>query len=167
MVLNDDMALHGDCEPGSAQKVHEQVGLHESLNGVRRTSLQGFSVVILAVRGARSATLRMAPLMRAEFEDLYAVRASSGDAPRRPSWYFSRREHPFARLQGPQFGHLQRGPDRRDPRMGRTFSLPGVASWLWLVKAQVSRYSLGTKGWRAGCRALAVHASPELGAAAA
>ena len=89
MVLNDDMALHGDYEPGSAQKVHEQAGLHESLNGVRGTSLQGFPVVILAVRGARSATLRKAPLMRTEFEYLYAVRASSGDAPRRPSWYFS------------------------------------------------------------------------------
>jgi hypothetical protein len=41
MVLNDDMALHGDYEPGSAQKVHEQAGLLESLNGVRERPCKG------------------------------------------------------------------------------------------------------------------------------
>jgi hypothetical protein len=99
MVFNGDMAFHGDYEPGSAQKVHEQAGLHGSLNGVRGTSLQGFPVVILTVRGARSATRRKASLIRAKFEDLCAVRASSGGALRHPSWYFSLGGHPFAGLK--------------------------------------------------------------------
>jgi deazaflavin-dependent oxidoreductase (nitroreductase family) len=61
--------------------------------------VQGRSVVLLTLRGAKTGKLRYTPVMRVEHEGSYAVVASKGGSERHPTWYYNIKAHPEFRLQ--------------------------------------------------------------------
>lgn len=61
--------------------------------------VNGMSVVLFTVRGAKSGLLRRVPLMRVEHDGAYAAVASKGGAPKNPAWYYSFKANPDVMLQ--------------------------------------------------------------------
>ena len=102
------MPLTGEYEPSSQQWVRDQVALYESSGGREGTTLldTGMPVVIVTNRGVHSGKLRKTPLMRVEFDGIYAIVASQGGAPAHPAWYTNLVADPHVELQD--------GPDRSD-----------------------------------------------------
>lgn len=59
----------------------------------------GYPVIVLTSRGARSGKLRKTPLMRVEHDGRYAAVASLGGSPKHPVWYFNLVADPYVELQ--------------------------------------------------------------------
>jgi deazaflavin-dependent oxidoreductase (nitroreductase family) len=93
------MPLTGEYEPSPTKWVRDQVELYESSGGTKGTTIVGKPVVLLTIRGARSGKLRKVPLMRVEFDGVYAAVASIGGAPEHPSWYFNVLANPQLELR--------------------------------------------------------------------
>ncbi|MER6243905.1 nitroreductase family deazaflavin-dependent oxidoreductase [Streptomyces griseorubiginosus] len=102
------MPLDGKYEPSPTQWVRDQVELYESSGGTEGTTLldTGLPVIVLTTRGAKSGSIRKAPLMRVEHDGRYAVVASQGGAPKHPVWYHNIKAEPLVELQD--------GPVKRD-----------------------------------------------------
>ena len=88
--------LSGTYVPSTLQWVREQIELYESTGGREGATLRdtGIPVVIVAMRGAKSGSVRKIALMRVEHEGEYALVASKGGAPDNPDWYHNLVEHP-------------------------------------------------------------------------
>jgi deazaflavin-dependent oxidoreductase (nitroreductase family) len=56
-------------------------------------------VVVITMRGAKSGKLRKVPVMRVEYDGVYAAVASVGGAPRNPVWYHNLVANPRVELQ--------------------------------------------------------------------
>ena len=82
--------------PSTLQWVREQIELYERTGGGEGATLRetGIPVVIVAMRGAKSGSVRKIALMRVEHEGKYALVASKGGAPENPDWYYNLVEHP-------------------------------------------------------------------------
>lgn len=93
------MPLEGRYAPTRRDAVREQVELYESSGGTEGTTLDGYPVVVITSRGARSGHLRKNPVMRIEKDGDYCVVASLGGAPRHPDWYFNVKANPLVDLQ--------------------------------------------------------------------
>ncbi|MFJ3898067.1 nitroreductase family deazaflavin-dependent oxidoreductase [Streptomyces sp. NPDC090083] len=99
------MPLEGEYEPSPSQWVRDQVELYESSGGTKGTTLAdtGMPVILLTTVGAKSGKIRKTPLMRVEYDGVYAVVASQGGAPKHPVWYFNVQADPHVELQdGPR-----------------------------------------------------------------
>src|SRR4028118_129490 len=81
------MPFTGEYEPSTSKYARGQVELYESSSGTQGTTMRGFPVVIVTMRGAKSGKLRKVPLMRVEHDGEYALVASLGGAPQHPVWY--------------------------------------------------------------------------------
>lgn len=81
--------LEGTYVPSTSDWVREQVDTYERTGGREAGTLRdtGIPVVIVAMRGARSGSVRKIALMRVEYEGEYALVASKGGAPDNPGWY--------------------------------------------------------------------------------
>lgn len=93
--------------PSTWDWVREQVATYERSGGREATTFldTGLPVVVLTMRGARTGTLRKAPVMRVEHAGEYAIVASKGGDPNHPAWYANLLAHP-------EEVRLQDGPDR-------------------------------------------------------
>ncbi|MDO5683136.1 MAG: nitroreductase family deazaflavin-dependent oxidoreductase [Propionibacteriaceae bacterium] len=93
------MPLQGEYAellPGWQRDQVEQI---MAAGDTRAVDLNGMSVVIVTVRGAKSGLLRRVPLMRVEHDGAYAAVASRGGAPSNPAWYHSIKANPEVMVQ--------------------------------------------------------------------
>jgi deazaflavin-dependent oxidoreductase (nitroreductase family) len=90
------MTLQGEYVPSSFSWVRDQVEAYERSGGKDANKLQGtdWPVVIVAMRGAKSGTVRKIALMRVEHDGEYALVASLGGSPKHPVWYYNLKAHP-------------------------------------------------------------------------
>lgn len=81
--------LTGEYVPSTMAWVRDQVEQYERTGGREGATLRetGIPVVIVAMRGAKSGTVRKIALMRVEHNGEYALVASKGGAPEHPDWY--------------------------------------------------------------------------------
>jgi F420H(2)-dependent quinone reductase len=93
------MSLEGEYAPSPTQFVRDQVEQIESSGGTAGTTLKGLPVVVITMRGAKSGKLRKVPVMRVEYDGVYAAVASVGGAPRNPVWYHNLVANPRVELQ--------------------------------------------------------------------
>jgi F420H(2)-dependent quinone reductase len=100
------MPLEGEYEPSTTSWAREQAELYESSGGTEGTMRNGYPVIVLTSRGAKSGKLRKTPLMRVEHDGRYAVVASLGGAPQHPVWYYNLVADPHVELQD--------GPNKQD-----------------------------------------------------
>ena len=97
--------------------VREQVRAIEEAGTTRAADIQGRSVVLVHIEGARTGRWRKVPLMRVEHDGRYAAVASKGGAPGHPQWFHSLVAHPDVDLQDgetttPMRARLLRGEER-------------------------------------------------------
>jgi len=78
------------------QWVRDQVETYERTGGREAGTLRdtGIPVIIVAMRGAKSGTVRKIALMRVQHDGEYALVASKGGAPDNPDWYHNLVAHP-------------------------------------------------------------------------
>lgn len=93
------MALTGEFQEPAAGWVRDQLAAIDAAGDTRAVDLDGRSIVVFTVRGARSGLLRRVPLMRVEHDGAYAAVASYGGAPKHPAWYHSMAANPRVDLQ--------------------------------------------------------------------
>lgn len=88
--------LVGEYVPSTMQWVRDQVETYERTGGREAATLRdtGIPVIIVAMRGAKSGTVRKIALMRVEHHGEYALVASKGGAPDNPDWYHNLVAHP-------------------------------------------------------------------------
>jgi deazaflavin-dependent oxidoreductase (nitroreductase family) len=98
--------LQGNYVPSTLAWVRDQIDLYERTSGAEGNTLleTGIPVIIVTMRGARSASVRKIALMRVEFGGSYALIASKGGAPDNPDWYHNLLAHPTEVL-------IQDGPE--------------------------------------------------------
>lgn len=99
VMLTRRMASDGDYAPSPRGWVRDQVATYERSGGTEATTLRGYPVVVVTMKGARTGKVRKVPLMRVEHEGRYAIVASLGGAPKHPLWYQNLRADPHVRLQ--------------------------------------------------------------------
>ena len=105
------MALDGEYEPSKAQWVRDQVEKYEATGGREANVLRGhpeWPIVVITSRGAKSGKLRKNPVMRVEYDGVYAAVASYGGSPEHPVWYHNFLVHPEVELQDGPEPHLYR-----------------------------------------------------------
>lgn len=93
------MPLSGEYEPSTSSWARAQAELIETSQGTQGSDLNGMPVIVLTSVGARSGKLRKTALMRVESDEVYAVVASLGGAPKNPVWYYNLKAHPRVELQ--------------------------------------------------------------------
>ncbi|MDX6232951.1 MAG: hypothetical protein QOH68_1951 [Nocardioidaceae bacterium] len=118
------MPLTGEYAPSTSDWARDQAELFERTNGAEGNLLQGRPIILLTTLGATSGKLRKTALMRVEHDGEYAIVASSGGAPKHPSWYHNVVDAPLVELQD--------GPVRKDyvPR-----ELSGEEREIWWERA--------------------------------
>ena len=89
-------SLSGAYVPSTMQWVRDQVETYERTGGKEAATLMetGIPVIIVAMRGAASGSVRKIALMRVERDGEYALVASYGGAPKHPAWYHNLVAHP-------------------------------------------------------------------------
>ena len=93
------MTIDADYQPSPVGWVRDQVAAYEASNGAEANSHQGLPVIILSSIGAKSGQIRKTPLMRVEHNGRYVVVASTGGAPKNPTWYFNVKANPSVELR--------------------------------------------------------------------
>jgi F420H(2)-dependent quinone reductase len=85
------MTLKGEYIPSPREWVREQVEAYERSAGQQANTLRdtGLPVVIVAMRGKKTGSIRKIALMRVEHGGEYALVASRGGAPTNPQWYYN------------------------------------------------------------------------------
>ncbi len=114
------MALKGDYEPSPRDAIRNQVARYEETGGAEGGTANGYPVLVLTYRGARSGKIRKTPLMRVRHADTYILVASAAGSDQNPSWYWNLRANPEAEAQD--------GPVRRAVR-AREVTSPEKETW--------------------------------------
>jgi deazaflavin-dependent oxidoreductase (nitroreductase family) len=96
------MPLVGEYAPSTAGWARKQAERYEATNGEEAGHLRGRPVIVLTSVGAKTGKLRKTALMRVEHDDVYAVVASLGGAPKHPVWYYNLKANPHVELQDGQ-----------------------------------------------------------------
>ena len=98
--------LTGTYVPSTSAWVREQVEQYERTGGKEGGTLldTGIPVIIVAMRGAKSGSVRKIALMRVEHDGEYLLVASKGGAATNPDWYANL-------LANPREVTLQDGPE--------------------------------------------------------
>ena len=73
--------------PEKSGWVADQLKAIDAAGDTRAADIQGRSIVVITMRGARSGMLRRVPLMRVEHGGSYLAVASKGGAPEHPAWF--------------------------------------------------------------------------------
>ena len=93
------MTITGEYVPSPSEWVRKQVETIESTGTTASVDIMGLPVVMLTMRGAKTAAIRKVPLMRVEHDGSFAAVASQGGAPAHPNWYHNLLAHPDIDLQ--------------------------------------------------------------------
>ena len=88
--------LSGTYVPSTSAWVRDQVEQYERTGGKEGGTLldTGIPVIIVAMRGAKSGSVRKIALMRVEKDGAYLLVASKGGADTHPDWYANLRANP-------------------------------------------------------------------------
>ncbi|MFC0622570.1 nitroreductase family deazaflavin-dependent oxidoreductase [Kribbella deserti] len=101
------MNTDNDYIPSPTQWVREAVETIESAGDTKAAGINGMSVVLITMKGAKTGAIRKVPLMRIEHEGVYAAVASDGGAPKNPVWYHNLVKNPTVTLQdGTEIGQF-------------------------------------------------------------
>lgn len=98
--------------------VARQLAAIDEAGDTRAVDVQGWPVVVVTMRGARSGLLRRVPVMRVEHEGTYAAVASKGGSPEHPVWFHNLRADREVLVQDGAEQHVRRvrlldeGPER-------------------------------------------------------
>ena len=115
------LAAAGELPAAMPEKqgwVADQLAAIDAAGTTEAASVQGMSVVVVTMLGARSGRLRRVPLMRVEHEGRYLAVASKGGAPEHPHWFNNIQAHPDVLVQDGSEQHalrariLDAGPER-------------------------------------------------------
>lgn len=119
--------LQGNYVPSTLAWVRDQIDLYERTSGTEGNTLleTGIPVIIVTMRGAKSASVRKIALMRVEFGGSYALIASKGGAPDNPDWYHNLLAHPTEVL-------VQDGPE---PFRVTVRQVEGAERELWWARS--------------------------------
>ncbi|TWP36649.1 nitroreductase family deazaflavin-dependent oxidoreductase [Leekyejoonella antrihumi] len=93
------MSLNGEFAEEKTGWVKAQLEKVDAAGTTEVVDINGMSVVIYTIRGAKSGKLRRVPLMRVEHDGTYAAVASKGGAPQHPAWYHNIKAHPEVEVQ--------------------------------------------------------------------
>lgn len=93
------MTEEREYRPPAADWVRRQLEQIEQAGDTRAASINGMAVIVMDVKGAKSGLWRRVPVMRVEHDGRYAIVASSGGAPKHPSWYHNLVANPDIDLQ--------------------------------------------------------------------
>ena len=85
--------------PSSSARVRDWVARYESTGGADGGELAGLPVIILTTTGARSGSVRKTPIMRVEWDGVYAAIASYAGNQRNPQWYYNLLAYPEVELR--------------------------------------------------------------------
>ena len=91
--------MTGDYEPSASAWVREHVEQIVRTGTTDGVTINGLPTVLMTYRGAKTAKVRKAPVMRVEHEGRYAAVASKGGAATNPQWYTSLLAEPVIELQ--------------------------------------------------------------------
>ena len=124
------MALDGTYIPSTSGWVRDQVELYERSGGTEGNTLRetGLEVIIVSMRGAKSASVRKIALMKVEHNGEYALVASMGGAPKNPVWYHNL-------IAAPEEVTVQDGPTPFDVRVREITGDERAAWWQRCVAA--------------------------------
>jgi F420H(2)-dependent quinone reductase len=88
--------LRGEYVPSPREWVREQVEAYERSGGQQANTLRdtGLPVIVVTMRGNKTAKVRKIALMRVTQDGEYALVASRGGAPKNPVWYYNLRANP-------------------------------------------------------------------------
>lgn len=100
------MPLDGEYAQEKTGWVKAQLEKIDEAGTTEAVDINGMSVVVFTIRGAKSGLLRRVPLMRVEHDGVYAAVASKGGAPEHPAWYHNVKANPQVEVQD--------GAQRRD-----------------------------------------------------
>jgi F420H(2)-dependent quinone reductase len=93
------MPITGEYAPSTSAWARKQAERYEATNGQEGGDLRGRPVIVLTSVGARTGKVRKTALMRVKHEEVYAVVASLGGAPKNPVWYYNLLKNPLVQLQ--------------------------------------------------------------------
>jgi deazaflavin-dependent oxidoreductase (nitroreductase family) len=95
------MAIEGEYAPSPSGWVREQVEQYEGSNGAAATTLRDgdLPVVIMTMVGHQSGKIRKVPVMKVEYDGIYAAVASKGGAPENPVWVYNLRDNAYVELR--------------------------------------------------------------------
>src|SRR6476469_10670937 len=93
------MAITSEYVPSPSDWVLKPVETIEVTCTTASVDIMGLPVVMLTMRGAKTAAIRKVPLMRVEHDGSFAAVASQGGAPAHPQWYHNLLAHPDIELQ--------------------------------------------------------------------
>ena len=141
------MPLSGEYEPSPSDFAREQVELYERTGGADGNLMAGKPIIILTSRGAKSGTLRKAPLMRVEHNGAYAVVASKAGAPDNPQWFHNLVADAHVEVQdgpAPQDMHarLATGEERREWWARAVEAFPDYATYQEKTKREIPVFVL-------------------------
>jgi deazaflavin-dependent oxidoreductase (nitroreductase family) len=124
------MTFQGEYAPSAAQWVREQVDAYERSGGQQANTLRdtGLPVIIVTMRGNKTAKVRKIALMRVEHDGEYALVASKGGAPTHPVWYYNLKATPDEVT-------VQDGPEPFEARVRQVTGTERAAWWEWAVAA--------------------------------
>lgn len=88
-----------EYRPSPSSWVRTQVEAIVAAGDTRAVSIHGKPVVLLTMRGRRTAAIRKVPLIRVEHDGRYAAVGSRGGAPENPQWVANLRANPDIELQ--------------------------------------------------------------------
>ncbi len=114
----DDAATTSGYMPERSEWVARQLAQVDAARDTRAASVQGRPIVVVTMRGARTALLRRVPLMRVEHGGAYLAVASKGGAPEHPAWFHNLRAHADVLVHDGTEQHVRRarlleeGPER-------------------------------------------------------
>jgi deazaflavin-dependent oxidoreductase (nitroreductase family) len=121
------VALEGDYEPSPRDAIRMQVTQYEETGGAEGGTANGYPVLVLTYRGAKSGKIRKTPLMRVQHGDRYILVASAAGSDQNPSWYWNLRANPVAEVQD--------GPVRRTMRARE---VTGAEKDTWSARADAA-----------------------------
>ena len=93
------MPSDGDYVPSPSDWVRTQVEQIEAAGDTGAVDVQGYPVVLLTMRGAKTGAVRKVPLIRVEHDGDFLAVASKGGAPEHPQWYFNLLADPEVEVQ--------------------------------------------------------------------
>lgn len=93
------MSLDGEYAEEKTGWVKAQLEKIDEAGTTEAVGIDGMTVVVFTIRGAKSGLLRRVPLMRVEHDGAYAAVASKGGAPKDPAWYHNLKANPQVEVQ--------------------------------------------------------------------
>ncbi|MDO5741003.1 MAG: nitroreductase/quinone reductase family protein [Ornithinimicrobium sp.] len=75
--------------PEKTSWVATQLAQIDAAGDTRVADINGMSIIVMTMRGARSGLLRRVPVMRVEHDGTYAAFASKGGAAKHPTWFYN------------------------------------------------------------------------------